>query len=117
MGYVLRLNSCRIQGSIRKLPFGERHAAVCIDKRAVTSNEGTVYEMSAMTGKLCPCGSGLPGRRQWSQGCPDKIACPACFVRTRERTPTAPISGKRDQRNAIARRKLEELREQQALSD
>lgn len=73
--------------------------------------------MSAKTGRLCPCGSGLPGRRQWSQGCPDKIACPACFVRTRERTPTAPISGKRDQRNAIARRKLEELREQRALSD
>lgn len=79
--------------------------------------EGIAYEMSAKTGRLCPCGSGLPGRRQWSQGCPDKIACPACFVRTRERTPTAPISGKRDQRNAIARRKLEELRELKALSD
>jgi hypothetical protein len=38
-------------------------------------------------------------------------------VRTRERTPTAPISGKRDQRNAVARRKLEELRELRALSD
>ncbi len=73
--------------------------------------------MSATTPGLCPCGSGLPGRRQWSQGFPDKIECPACFVRTRERTPTAPISGKRDQRNAKARRRLEELREQRLLAE
>jgi len=73
--------------------------------------------MSAKTGQLCPCGSGLPGRRQWSQGCPDKIACPKCFVRAPKTVSNAPISGKKDQRNAMARRKLEELREARELRD
>lgn len=66
---------------------------------------------------LCPCGSGLPGRRQWSQGLPDKISCPACYQRPTTPAPAPTISGKRHQRNAMARRKLEELREMKELAE
>jgi hypothetical protein len=73
--------------------------------------------MTAKNGIKCPCGSGLRGRRQWSQGLPDKIACPACFVSATKTVAKAPLSGKKDQRNAAARRKLEALREARELAD
>lgn len=60
--------------------------------------------------KLCPCGSGLIGKSQWSQGLADTVCCPKCFTpaptKTEARTPNPSVV-----KASQARRRIEELRD------
>ena len=62
----------------------------------------------------CRCGSGLPGRTEWSQGLPDMVACPECWPQRAPKFNAPRLTNNPALiRQGQARRRLEALRDMQ----
>lgn len=99
-------------------PFTIRKAGQMFCNRAC-SNAGRDSRRSPALNRPCDCGSGLPARRTTV---PDsagfRVGCDACKVMVQARDPASIrkfLGDEQDRRNAAARRRIEELREEREL--
>lgn len=85
------------------------------------ANKGRRRDRTTATGKLCECGSGLPQRRTTMlHSAYFGLCCDACKVlpKPEEGKPVSrPAGDDQDNRNAIARRRLEELRDMKRIQE
>lgn len=83
----------------------------------ICSNKGRNSRRTTALNRLCDCGSGLPAKRTTV---PDsagfRIGCDACKVLIQPRTvPVRAIGNDYDRAQAVARRRIEEMREMRML--